>query len=677
MPPSLLQGELRMIKNYANKVMDYEYNAFLTAMNVSVSKHLFDEHFTVLWANDYFYSLIGYSKEEYETLFHNHVDEYYRDDPSAVSAMAEVILNAYRRREPGYEFECPMHVKGGGVSWIRVTGRFTDELFEGVPVIYTIYTDITKLKTLQRQLETQSTQLADALNAAEKASRAKSEFLSQMSHDIRTPLNAVIGMTSIASMHIDDHEKVKDCLKKISLSSQHLLSLINDVLDMSKIESGSIALSLESMSLPGLLEDIVTIMQPAFKERNQHFSIRLQHVQHEDLVSDPLRLRQVFINILSNASKFTPENGTIVFDVEERASEKPEYAEFQFTCSDTGIGVKPEFLPHLFDAFTRQQDSRVDKTEGTGLGMAITKRLIDLLGGSITVESQPWKGSTFRVALPMKVAASPARQEGCAGMKILVVDNDEVACECLAQTLRELDAATVCAYGGAEALEKAVQAHRSGEDFDVVLLDWKMPDMDGMQTARAIREKVDAKLPIIIASAYDWCDIQIEAQRCGIDGFLQKPLFKSTLSEGIQRYIHGRPSPAGETKLCSLQGKKILLVEDNLLNQEIAMELLTALGAAAETANDGTTAVAAFQESAEGYYDLILMDIQMPTMNGYEATKQIRALPRKDAAGVPIIAMTADAFAEDVEMAKSAGMNSHLAKPFTIDSLNKEMLKYL
>lgn len=665
-----------MIKNYANKVMDYEYNAFMTLMNVSVSKHLFDEHFTVLWANDYFYKLIGYSKEEYQEQFHNHVDEYYRDDPDAVSAMAKIIVDAYQRQEQGYEFECPMHVKGGDIFWIRVTGRFTDELFEGIPVIYTIYTDITKLKTMQQQLEKQSSQLADALEMAEKANRAKSEFLSQMSHDIRTPMNAIIGMTSIASMHMDDCLKVQDCLKKISLSSQHLLGLINDVLDMSKIESGNIAFNMDSISLPDLLENVVTIMQPAVKEKKQHFSVRLLHVQHENLISDSLRLRQIFINILSNASKFTPEYGAVVFEIEELQSEEPEYALFQFTCSDTGIGIKPEFLPHIFDAFTRERDSRVDKTEGSGLGMAITKRLTELLGGTISVESQLGEGTTFRVVLPMK-AASPVTQEPtCEGMKILVVDNDKIACEYLAQTLKELGADAVCADSGSDALKKLSDSHLSVDDFDVVLLDWKMPGMDGLQTACAIRENVDAKLPIIIASAYDWGDIQNEALESGIDGFLQKPLFKSTLCNGIKRYTQRDEACGEKKKLYSLKGSKILLAEDNELNREIAVELLGSMGAAAETANDGEQAVARFKQSAEGYYDLILMDIQMPNLDGYDATRQIRALPRRDAVTVPIIAMTADAFAEDVEMAKSAGMNSHLSKPFHVESLNRELFKY-
>lgn len=665
-----------MIRDYANKVMDYEYNTFMTLMNVSVSKHLFDKHFTVLWANDYFYELIGYSKPEYESLFHNHVDEYYKDDPESVSLMAKIIMDAYERQEPGYEFECPMHTKSGKTAWIRVTGRFTDEVFEGVPVIYTIYTDITDLKELQNQLERQSEQLTFALAMAEEANRAKSDFLSQMSHDIRTPMNAIIGMTSIAEMHMDDIQKVRDCLKKISLSGQHLLGLINDVLDMSKIERGNIALRLENMSLPSVLENVVSIMQPIFKDRKQHFSIRLLHVQHEDYICDSLRLRQIFINVLSNASKFTPEDGTITFEIEELASDKPGYARLQFLCTDTGIGIQPEFLPHIFDAFSRERDSRVDKTEGSGLGMAITKNLTEIMNGSIQVESRLGEGTTFRIELPIEITSPPTGRMNCLDMKILVVDNDEISCEYLVQTLEELGVDASWTVSGSDAAEKVLQAHLSGSDFDMVLLDWKMPEMDGVETARAIRRKVGSKIPILIASAYDWGDIEDEAIQAGIDGFIQKPLFKSTLYNGIQHYILDVQIHDGEKEMCSLEGKCILLAEDNSLNREIAAELLSCMGVSVETAEDGGVAVERFCQSDEGYYDMILMDIQMPNVNGYDAARQIRSMSRKDAKIVPIIALTAEAFAENVEMAIQAGMNSHLSKPFDVNSLNKEISKF-
>ena len=657
--------------------MDYEYNAFMTLMNVSVSKHLFDEHFTVLWANDFFYRLIGYTKEEYETQYHNHVDEYYKNDPDAVALMARIITDAYERQEPGYEFECPMHVKGGGTVWIRVTGRFTDEVFEGVPVIYTIYTVITELKELQQQLEAQSKQLSKALEMAEKANRAKSDFLSQMSHDIRTPMNAIIGMTDIAAMHIGEPDKMRDCLKKISLSSQHLLGLINDVLDMSKIESGKIALNMEAMSLPAVLENVVAIMQPVVKERKQHFSVRLLRVEHEALLCDALRLRQILINILSNASKFTPEEGMIVLEVEEQSCGTPGTARFRFTFSDTGIGIKPEFLPYLFDTFTRERDSRVDKTEGSGLGMAITKRLTELFGGTIEVQSELGEGTTFTVDLPLQFIPSVSDPVSFDGLNILVVDNDILACEYLTVTLQELGAEAHWCKGGADAVKAVSEAHLAGRDFDIVLLDWQMPDMDGLHTAQAIRGIPGVKPAILIVTAYEWSDIETEAERAGVNGFLQKPLFRSTLCNGIQLYKNKIPQVYEKRGRISLDGKRILLVEDNLLNREIATELLSTLGAAIESAEDGVAGVERFRQSAEGYYDLILMDVQMPNMNGYEATRQIRAMNRPDATSIPVIAMTADAFSEDVEMAKKAGMSSHLSKPFDLKSLGNEIGHFL
>lgn len=666
-----------MIRNYANKVMDYEYNAFMTLMNVSVSKHLLDEHFTVLWANDYFYRLIGYTKEEYTLLYHNHVDEYYRDDPQAVTMMGEIIMNAYQRHEPGYEFECPMHINGGKTVWIRVTGRFTDEVFEGFPVIYTLYTEITELKELQQRLEDQSKQLSEALKTAEKANQAKSDFLSQMSHDIRTPMNAIIGMTEIASRHLQEPDKIQDCLKKITLSSQHLLGLINDILDMSKIESGKIALNMEASSLPEVLENVIAIMQPVVKERKQHFSIRVQHIEHETLICDTLRLRQIFINLLSNASKFTPEGGMLVMEAEELASEVPGTARFRFLFSDNGIGIKPEFLPHLFDAFTRERDSRVDKTEGSGLGLAITKKLTELFGGTIDVQSQFGEGSTFCVELPLQIPSLPQKLSSCENLKVLVVDNDTLACECLVRMIEELGAEACGCDSGAEAVCRLRDADAQGCEYSLILLDWQMPDMDGIQTAKTIRSQIQTQIPIIIVSAYDWADIETEAQQAGVNGFLQKPLFKSSLARCLRLYGAEKSAVQGCPPSVSLAGKHVLLVEDNQFNREIAIELLSSLGAELESADDGAEGLARFSQSPEHYFDLILMDVQMPKMNGYEATRRIRALPRSDAASITIIAMTADAFAEDVEMAKKAGMNSHIAKPFDLKTLNNEICKYI
>lgn len=659
-----------MLMNYANKVMDYEYSMFMSVMHVSVSKHLWDKHFTVLWANDYFYELIGYAQEEYTALFHNHVDEYYRDDPAAVLGMAEIIQSAYDRQEPGYEFECQMPTKSGKLVWIRVTGRFTDEVFEGLPVIYTTYMDITNLKEMQFQLE-------EALHMAEQANRAKSDFLSRMSHDIRTPMNAIVGMTEIASAHLDNTLKVQDCLKKITLSSQHLLSLINDVLDMSKIESGKMTANMGPLFLPELIGDIVTIVQPDVKERGQSFSVRLRHVQHEHYYSDALRLRQVFINILSNACKFTPCGGLIAMAVDEEPAAKAGMSMLNFTFTDTGIGIKPEFVEQIFDSFTREQDSRVDKTEGTGLGMAITKKIVDMLGGSIRVQSQIGKGTTFFVRIPMQLDESAQETvPQLPNVKVLVVDDEETACEYTVQVLEESGVRADWTTSGANALSRIEAAHKENADYDAVILDWKMPGLDGVHTAQMIRDKMDVSLPILMISAYDWADIEKEAQEAGVSGFLQKPLFRSVLIHNLRQHLLGQTPDGRKTEQkrhYDFTGKTFLLVEDNELNREIAQELLSPTGAVIELANDGAQGLDKFAQSPVGYYDLILMDVQMPVMNGYTATRQIRNLSRADAQTVPIVAMTADAFAEDMAAAREAGMNDHLAKPLDVNSMKQKI----
>lgn len=672
-----------MKTKYSNKVTDEEYSLFMSLMHVCVSKHLFDEHFTVIWANDYFYELIGYAKEEYEELYHNHVDEYFKDQQDELAKMGEIIMKAYENHEGGYEFECKMHVKGGKYTWIRVTGRFTDELHEGIPVIYTIYTDITRLKEMQLELEERSLMLRKALDMAECANRAKSDFLSRMSHDIRTPMNAIIGMTDIASSHLNNPVKMQDCLKKISLSSQHLLGLINDVLDMSKIESGKMTLNNDAMSLPDLLENVVTIVQPSLKAKQQQFSIRLNNVKHEQFCCDALRLRQVFINILSNAIKFTPENGKITFDVEELSTEQSDIAHFRFTFTDTGIGMKPEFVERIFDAFTREKDSRVDKAEGSGLGMAISKKIIEMFEGTIDIQSQPDEGTSFIVDLPLKIDEMKEEEllENISfpDIRIMIVDDDDIMCEYMVQMLNKIGIRAEWADSSDMAIAKIKEAHEQGDDYNAVILDWKMPDRDGVDTTRMIRQCTREDLPILIISAYDWTDIEEEALKAGVNGFLTKPVFLSTLCKGLLKYVleHPQISTKTQNSQFDFSGKRLLLVEDNDLNREIAIELLSSVGAEVDYACNGAQGVVKFEESPEKYYDLILMDIQMPVMDGYTATRKIRESSHKDATGIPILAMTADAFSEDIKAAKNAGMNGHLAKPLDVITMNREISKYI
>lgn len=663
---------------------NYEYNLLMASLHVSVSKHLMDEFFTVVWANEYFYESTLYTREEYEAIYHNQCSTYFKQDMEEFNKFATAIHKAVADGQKGYEVICKMPQKGGSYIWIKIVGTFSEERINGIPVIYSTFTDVTDVveqRQLQKELEKRTIELADALEEAKKANSAKSDFFSKMSHDIRTPLNAILGMKDIALTHLNDQGKVEDCLNKIGLSGQHLLGLINDVLDMSKIESGKMVLNHDIVPLPDVMENVVAIMQPAFKNKKQNFSIRLHKVIHEHFYSDALRLRQILLNILSNAGKFTPEGGSVTLDVEEQMTDNPDMSLIIFTISDTGRGMKPEFLEHLFDAFCRERDSRVDTAEGTGLGMAITHKIVEILDGAIQVESKEGEGTTFSVTLPMKIENEPLMDQRFPDLKIIVADDDVIMCEYTVDMLNSLGIHAEWVNSGTDALEKISQAQERGEDFDAILLDWKMPDMDGLLTTRRIHEICGDKLPVIIISAYDWGDIEEEAHGAGARGFLSKPLFISTLCKGLKRHVLGEKSgltPVDErlSKIC-FTGKQILLVEDNALNREVAEELLSYTGASIYSACSGSDGIKMFQTSIEGYFDIILMDIQMPGIDGYEAARTIRRMDRKDAGTIPIIAMTADAFAEDIIAAQEAGMNGHIAKPLDLEVLRREIKKYI
>ncbi len=533
---------------------------------------------------------------------------------------------------------------------------------------------------MQKKLEEQAEELRSALKMTEQANRAKSDFLSSMSHDIRTPMNAIIGMTEIAKAHLNEPERIADCLKKITYSSSHLLGLINDVLDMSAIESGNLTLTNSSVNLPEFMENVLAIIQPMAAANQQQLFIRVSQLKHEQFFCDSLRLRQVFINILSNAIKFTPHGGKITLELEERPSFQAQYGQFRFIFTDTGIGMSAEFINHIFDAFTRERDSRMDRTEGSGLGMAITKRIIDLMDGTITVTSQPGLGTTFSVELPLLLDDTAPNAVTFPPLHILVVDDDHTMCAYTVHSLEELGLSAQWTDSGAEAIRLIAEALQQKKPYDAIILDWQMPDMNGLETAKKIREQVGPELPILIASAYDWTDISAEAQKAGVQGFLPKPFFKSTLCHALQLYVLKNlpTASAAETHVAAdFAGKRFLLVEDNALNREIAVELLSSAGARVECATDGAQGVEHFASSAMGYFDLILMDVQMPIMNGYDAAQAIRRLERSDAQTIPILAMTADAFSEDIRRAHEAGMNGHLAKPLDFATMLREISKML
>lgn len=540
----------------------------------------------------------------------------------------------------------------------------------GVLVIFFIY-----LHLSQQQMY----ELERARQEAIRANKAKSDFLSNMSHDIRTPMNGIVGMTTIAIANIDDPNRVKDCLKKISLSSKHLLGLINDVLDMSKIENGKLTLNMGQLSLRDVMDNIVTIIQPQIKAKNQHFDIFIQKMESEEVHCDNVRLNQILINLLSNAIKFTPEGGAInVYLMQEESPLGSDYVRCQFRVKDTGIGMTPDFQKTIFETFTREDNLRVQKTEGTGLGMAITKCIVDAMKGTIDVNSKKGEGSEFIVTLDLEKALINEADMRLPAWDMLVVDNNEDLCISAVAALEEIGINAEWVLDGRTAVEMIEKRHKENNDYHFVLLDWKMPGMDGLETTREIRKRVGDKIPILIISAYDWSDIEEEAREAGAHGFISKPLFKSNLYYGLSHFAEQEVEVELEEKKeeFDLTGKRILLAEDNDLNWEIANEILSAVGFKVELAENGQICVDKFNNSEVGYYDAILMDIRMPVMDGYHAAMAIRKLERSDK-GLPIIAMTADAFSEDIQRCLDCGMNAHIAKPIDIRRLMEELRKFL
>lgn len=522
--------------------------------------------------------------------------------------------------------------------------------------------------------------LEESRKLAEHASKSKSEFLSNMSHDIRTPMNAIVGMTAIAVANMDNPQQVNNCLKKITLSSRHLLGLINDVLDMSKIESGKMTLNEELVSLREVMDSIVSIVQPQIKSKRQHFNIFIHDISAEDVCCDGVRLNQVILNLISNAVKFTPEEGDIRVAMYEEPSPKGnDYIRIHFHVKDNGIGMSEEFQSEIFESFTREDRKRVHKTEGTGLGMAITKYIVDAMGGSIEVKSKQGEGTEFHIILDFKIATEKEKDMHLPNCDMLVVDDNKQLCESVVQSLESIGISAEWTMDGESAIRMAHERHQGNEDYQFILLDWKLPGMDGIDTAKEMRKQLGDNVPILLISAYDWGEIEQEARNAGITGFISKPLFKSTLYYGLKPYTETIQSETEEEEENivnpHLEGKRILLAEDNELNWEVASELLQELGLILDWAENGKICVDKFKESAPGFYSAVLMDIRMPVMNGYEATMAIRSMEREDS-HIPIIAMTADAFSEDVKRCLDCGMNAHAAKPIDIKEIARLLEKY-
>ena len=783
---------------------DLEYNLLMGLTGASVSKHLLDEHFTLLWANDFYYDMIGYPKEEYEALFHNKPDLYFKGYDEAWNILSKNVYETIANKASGYETVIQMPTRKGK-RWTKITSTFTDQLQDGIPISYTVMTDvedvmrrrieqtitydnipgfiskhkvhkdgsftlleandkymdfsgidknsflsfspfsrldetsrntmnahipcmlkgepvhfviqskdkngngawlqlngecigwegdepiylivyinitdITEQRELQKKLEKQSKQLKEALKSAEQANQAKSDFLARMSHDIRTPMNAIMGMATIAKAHVDEHERILDRMEKINGASKLLLSLINEVLDMSKIESGRLILSEDEFNVGELLQDLVVMMQPEIKNKQQTLNIHVKNLRHENVKGDTQRIKQVLMNILSNAIKYTPENGRITIEIYEKDPHNG-IGNYQFVFEDNGRGMKPEFLDKIFEPFERASDDEIKRIQGTGLGMSISHKIIQMMGGDIKVESEYGKGSRFTIDMPLVCRdQKPDDKIEVEGLEVLVVDDDKIACLNTSSCLREIGINSECVYSGSEAIEKVRQHHLAEKEYFAVIIDLKMPQMNGIETTRQIRRFVGADVPIIILSAYDLEEYEAEAKEVKANGFITKPLYKSKLLQVLRSFLDegDQPEPIRPFKLSNVDysGKRILLVEDNELNREIAVEIIGSTGITIDTAINGLDAVHKVAQSEEGFYQIILMDIQMPIMDGYEATRQIRSLQRRDIAHMPIIAMTANAFSEDVTNAIKAGMNYHLAKPIDIGALMGILSKYL
>ncbi len=790
---------------------EYEYNTLMRLLGVSVSKHLLDEHFTLIWANEFYYELIGWPKDEYERTFCNRPDLYYREDPEEWRKLSETVLEALKAGRDGYKLLSRIRRKNGDYVWVQFSTQFAEEYIDGFQVAYStltnvddlvkmrmeqsvtydslpgfvakyrvdnaademcltllsandrflecfgeagdrggnelyhqnirdnmetieaqkpkmlageqlhftmhvnsrdgqelwlqvnatcidwqegrpVYlvifidiTDVTELREMQRKLTAQTEALKDALSVAEHANRAKSDFLSRMSHEIRTPMNAIIGMTTIAAAYIEDRKRVEDCLEKIGYSSKHLMTLINDVLDMSKIDAGKMKIAHEAFNLETTVESVTSMVYPQAAAKGLTFTVPLVDITDTALIGDGLRLNQILINLLSNALKFTPGGGAIRLEIRQlwrRAGR----VRLSFSVSDTGIGMSEAFLGHIFDPFEQENTAAGQNGGGTGLGMPITKNLVTLMGGTISVKSIPGQGTVFTIELDFDL---PEHENGrleqkpsvIQALRVLVADDDRDSCIHASLLLQNLGINSDWVQTGRECVEKVRAAHRTGEDYDVCLVDWRMPDIDGIEATRRMREIVGADTLIIIITAYDWGAIEKEARAAGANAFLAKPIFASTLYNallsvtGIEKSVL-RPVPDGGLRRPELSGRRVLLVEDNDINREIAVELLKMTEVTTDYARDGREAVEKFLANGDTY-DLILMDVQMPVMDGYQATEAIRRSGHPRARTIPIIAMTADAFHEDVVRASESGMNGHLAKPIDPELLYQTLAEII
>lgn len=571
-------------------------------------------------------------------------------------------------------------VGSNSVRFMRTVILYISMIAVFVMIVLSLMLGWSSSQVLRRERAANET-FRQAAQAAQSANEAKTRFLSSMSHDIRTPMNGIVGMTTIAQKHLDDPERVQECLKKIELASDHLLTLLNDVLDISKIEGGKMALHPIVFSLEKTVSDFTDIMRTQVQEKALQFDIHVYNILYEYLYADELRLKQIFINILTNAIKYTQAGGRIVLDLkEEKIPDNPKAVRILYSVQDSGIGMTQEFMDMMYDTFSRAMDSRIDKIQGSGLGLAIVKNLVDLMGGHIDCQSEVNKGTRFTITVDLPIAEHQAGGLSLPPICVLVVDDDEVFLESARDTLQTMGASVDTATDGESAVEMVVKRHAAGDDYPVMILDWKLPGMDGPETARVVREKVGGEMPIIIISSYDWTDIEDSARAVGVNGFINKPIFPSVVYAKLNEFLHfddSKPALAETAKSDDLNGLHLLIAEDNDLNWEIIAEILSMNGISADRAKDGRICVDMISAAKQGDYDLILMDVQMPIMNGREATQKIRHSTDPAVSKIPIIAMTADAFSEDIAACMKAGMNGHVSKPVDTQKLFSEMRRVL
>ncbi len=629
------------------------------------------EMIRVSWSDE-FRRMLGYhGTDDFPDVLESWSDLLHPDDKKHVLKEFGETISDYTGQKT-YDVEYRLLTKNSGYRWYRAVGKPIRRP-DGSPIEYIgVFIDITRQKEMMRELAQQRESLRDALEEANQANKAKTAFLANMSHEIRTPMNAIIGLDRIVLNDPGISETTRDHVEKIGMSARHLLSIINDILDMSRIESGRIIVKNEEFSFANALAQVNTIISEQCREKGLVYECRVKGAVDDYYIGDDMKLRQIMINILGNAVKFTPPGGTVTFVVEAAARFHGK-STLRFVISDTGIGMSREYLPRLFDAFSQEDSSSTSRFGSTGLGMAITKSFVELMHGTISVESEKNKGTTFTVTVTLiDCERKNAGEEDSIlqphEMSVLVIDDDPIACEHARLVLGQVGVNCEKALSGAEGLQMAELRHARREPYTLILVDWRMPDMDGVETTRRIRAAVGTETPVIILTSYNWDEIEEEAKAAGVDTFAAKPLFAATVLDEFRKAFKKKNTKPVREK-AELKNRRILMAEDVPVNAEIMKMVLSMREMQVEHAENGRIAVEMFEEHEAGYYDAVLMDMRMPEMDGLEATRRIRAMNRPDAKTIPIIALTANAFDEDVQHSMQAGLNAHLSKPVEPDIL--------